>query len=170
MNCLSQRRDGHERHEPPPSGAVATSIQTPTPTLFMSGHVPSFSSFPDFTNEGQIKLKDRKEHKSRKEKHRSRERLESSRRRRSRSRSPNESNRKNRHTSRRDEREKTSHFSEAQDEKLKTKEDRELTSLEDRHEPHAKAYFVDKRGDNMNVTYGGMHPGDIPKFHRTGST
>jgi hypothetical protein len=135
----------------------------------MSGHVPSFSSFPDFTTEGQVKSKDRKEHKSRKEKHRSRERLESSRRRRSRSRSPSESNRKNKHASRRDKREKTSYFSEARDEKLKAKEDRELTSPEDGHEPHAKSYFVDKRGDKMNVTYGGMHPGDIPKFHRTGS-
>jgi len=131
----------------------------------MSGHIPSFSSFPDFVNEGQVKSKDRKEHKSRKEKHQSRKKLESSRRRRSRSRSPNESNRKNRHS--RDEREKTSHFVEARDEELKAKEDRELASLEDRH---AWSYFVDKRGDKMNIIYGGMHSGDIPKFHRTGST
>ncbi|CAG8766328.1 14734_t:CDS:2, partial [Acaulospora colombiana] len=55
------------------------------------------------------------------------------------------------------------------DENLKATEDMELGKAKESDEPaYVKGYYVDKKGDPLNITYGGLHKGDIPKFHRAG--
>lgn len=46
----------------------------------------------------------------------------------------------------------------------------ELGKAKESDEPaYVKGYYVDKKGDPLNITFGGLHKGDIPKFHRAGS-
>lgn len=32
----------------------------------------------------------------------------------------------------------------------------------------ARLFYVDKRGDDFNIRYGGLHKGDIPRYRRLG--
>ncbi|OJA16132.1 hypothetical protein AZE42_00089 [Rhizopogon vesiculosus] len=53
------------------------------------------------------------------------------------------------------------------DEKLKIEEDRRLaqSGLEQSKWDSRPVFFSDRKGDQLNVTYGGIHAGDIPKYH-----
>lgn len=149
-------------------GGGQARIQTPPYLEFMSGFVPSFSSFPDLDSQEQ---RNKKEHKSRKDKDKGRSREEEHRhRRRSRSRSPSHerSHKRHKHSSQKGDKEiLSSRFED--DDRIKAKQDRERKELED-DSALSREYFVDKRGDSLNIKYGGLHQGDVPKFRRAGST
>lgn len=49
------------------------------------------------------------------------------------------------------------------DERLKAEEDRKRTD-------EKPLYFSDRKGDNLNVRYGGLHAGDVPKYRLYAST
>lgn len=53
------------------------------------------------------------------------------------------------------------------DEKLKVEEDRRLaqSGLQQNTWDSRPVFFSDRKGDQLNVTYGGIHAGDIPKYH-----
>ncbi|KAG1749866.1 NRDE-2, necessary for RNA interference-domain-containing protein [Suillus paluster] len=53
------------------------------------------------------------------------------------------------------------------DEKLKAEEDRRLAQNDhqDSQWDSRPVFFSDRKGDQLNVTYGGIHAGDIPKYH-----
>ncbi|KAH7912572.1 NRDE-2, necessary for RNA interference-domain-containing protein [Hygrophoropsis aurantiaca] len=54
------------------------------------------------------------------------------------------------------------------DEKLKAEEDRvrlEQEGLESRQLDSHPTFYSDRKGDALNVTYGHLHAGDIPKYH-----
>ncbi|KAG0696046.1 NRDE-2, necessary for RNA interference-domain-containing protein [Suillus ampliporus] len=53
------------------------------------------------------------------------------------------------------------------DEKLKAEEDRRLAQndLQESQWNSRPVFFSDRKGDQLNVTYGGIHTGDIPKYH-----
>ncbi|KAG8820110.1 hypothetical protein FRC17_010244, partial [Serendipita sp. 399] len=61
------------------------------------------------------------------------------------------------------------------DERVKAKEDRRRAQVEEKNTDSESAYgstsklwYIDKKGDSLNIVYGGLHPGDGPKFHRSG--
>jgi hypothetical protein len=138
----------------------------------MSAPIPSFSSFQGGSKRKDSEKKDEKEHRSRKEKHRHRNEGERSHKRGSRSRSSSRErhSKRSRHSSRKDDKlVGPSGWKPHDDEKLKAVEDIELAKAKDNDEPaYVKGYYVDKKGDMLNITYGGLHKGDIPKFHRAG--
>ncbi|PVG04525.1 DUF1740-domain-containing protein [Serendipita vermifera] len=138
----------------------------------MSAPIPSFSSFKGSSKQKNIDSRDEGEHKSRKEKHKHRDERERSHKRRSRSRSSSRErhSKRSKHSSRKDDKlVGPSGWKHYDDEKLKAAEDIELTKAKDSDEPaYVKGYYVDKKGDPLNITYGGLHKGDIPKFHRAG--
>ena len=53
------------------------------------------------------------------------------------------------------------------DEKLKVEEDRRLaqSGVQQSTWDSRPLFFSDRKGDQLNVTYGGIHAGDIPKYH-----
>ncbi|KAJ8591485.1 hypothetical protein M405DRAFT_734897 [Rhizopogon salebrosus TDB-379] len=53
------------------------------------------------------------------------------------------------------------------DEKLKIEEDRRLTQsgLQPSKWDSRPLFFSDRKGDQLNITYGGIHAGNIPKYH-----
>jgi hypothetical protein len=53
------------------------------------------------------------------------------------------------------------------DEKLKAEEDRRLaqSDIQQTSWDSRPVFFSDRKGDQLNVTYGGIHAGDIPKYH-----
>jgi hypothetical protein len=53
------------------------------------------------------------------------------------------------------------------DEKLKVEEDRRLTQsgLQPSKWDSRPLFFSDRKGDQLNITYGGIHAGNIPKYH-----
>lgn len=140
----------------------------------MSRAFSSFSTFPDLDapeQEGSKERKERKEPKTRKEKHKSHK--ESGHRRRHRSRSRSRSRERShgtKHRSRRDGRDRTSPQLDERDERIKSREDRDLGLVGNGNDPaYSKEYFIDKRGDALNITYGGIYKSDVPKFYRAGS-
>ncbi|KAG8806498.1 hypothetical protein FRC19_007231, partial [Serendipita sp. 401] len=64
------------------------------------------------------------------------------------------------------------------DERAKAKEDHLRASMQEQHDKtfdskddsgtSSKLWFIDKKGDTLNITYGGLHQGDVPKFYRSG--
>jgi hypothetical protein len=34
-----------------------------------------------------------------------------------------------------------------------------------RHSDYARLFYSDRRGDSLNVQYGGLHTGDVPRYH-----
>lgn len=55
------------------------------------------------------------------------------------------------------------------DERVKAVQDRQikLTSSADSNPP---LYYSDRRGDRLNVSYGMLHPGDVPKYRLISGT
>ncbi|KAG1757705.1 NRDE-2, necessary for RNA interference-domain-containing protein [Suillus lakei] len=53
------------------------------------------------------------------------------------------------------------------DEKIKAEEDRRLaqSDTQDSQWDSRPVFFSDRKGDQLNVTYGGIHAGNIPKYH-----
>jgi hypothetical protein len=133
----------------------------------MSQAVPTFSSFPDLESQEPNKTKSKKEHRSRKEKHREQDDRPSRKHSRSRSRSQEGPSKRRKHRSKKEEKDPRASIFE--DEKLHSKGRRERSTSNERDDtPYSRDYFVDKRGDVRNITYGGLHQGDVPKFHRAG--
>jgi hypothetical protein len=50
------------------------------------------------------------------------------------------------------------------DEKLKAAEDTKRRDGDDFH----NIFYSDRKGDHLNVRYGGLHAGDVPKYHLVG--
>ncbi|KIM33854.1 hypothetical protein M408DRAFT_325432 [Serendipita vermifera MAFF 305830] len=133
----------------------------------MSRAVPTFSSFPDLDLSEDSRIKDKKDRKSRKEKHKEREEKSSRRRHsRSRSRSQERSSKRRKHESRAEE--KGLRVELLDDEALHSKRRERSVSRERGESTYSKAYYVDKRGDMGNLTYGTLDRRDVPKFHRAG--
>ncbi|KAG2350232.1 hypothetical protein BDR05DRAFT_1007388 [Suillus weaverae] len=53
------------------------------------------------------------------------------------------------------------------DEKIKAEEDRRLakSDIQESQWDSRPVFFSDRKGDQLNVTYGGIHAGNIPKYH-----
>lgn len=53
------------------------------------------------------------------------------------------------------------------DEKIKAEEDRRLaqSDVQESQWDSRPVFFSDRKGDQLNVTYGGIHAGNIPKYH-----
>lgn len=53
------------------------------------------------------------------------------------------------------------------DEKIKAEEDRRLvqSEIQESQWDSRPVFFSDRKGDQLNVTYGGIHAGNIPKYH-----
>jgi len=134
----------------------------------MSQAVPTFSSFPDLEPQEPNKTKDKREHRPRKERHREQDDRPPRRKHsRSRSRSQEGSSKRRKHWSKKEEKGPRAGIFE--DEKLHSKERRERSTSNERDDTsYSRDYFVDERGDVRNITYGGLHQGDVPKFHRAG--
>lgn len=119
------------------------SVQTFNPSSTCSMNVPSFTSFPSFDTEPGP----------------SKPRLKSP------SRSKSETDRHHKHKkdkdkkdkSKRDKKVHSADHSIHDDERLKAEEDRKRTD-------EKPVYFSDRKGDNLNVRYGGLHAGDVPKY------
>jgi hypothetical protein len=48
-------------------------------------------------------------------------------------------------------------------------DDERLKAMEDRQRKDAlPAFYSDRKGDRLNITYGGIHAGDIPKYRLVG--
>lgn len=125
----------------------------------MTTFVPSFSSFPDVEDKQQESSKERK---GRKDKDKARRDSHRKRSRSPRSRSPTREAKRSKHEKRR--------FEYDDDERVKAKEDRQLEDSDPDSRGKTRDYYVDKRGDVLNISMGGLHKGDIPKFRRSGST
>ncbi|KAF8647946.1 hypothetical protein AX16_006478 [Volvariella volvacea WC 439] len=88
--------------------------------------------------------------------------------RRKRSRSPNHDKKKHRRSNKGKERDRDrEHKSKS---KSKSKQDHENSykadgSLQPVQDEASKYFYSDRRGDPMNVQYGGLHAGDVPKYH-----
>ncbi|KAI0639721.1 DUF1740-domain-containing protein [Trametes polyzona] len=56
------------------------------------------------------------------------------------------------------------------DERRKVEEDRRYKPIESEvtHIRETLVYFTDRKGDPLNVRYGGLHAGDVPKYHPVG--
>lgn len=129
-----------------------------------SSFPPSFGSFPDLDRKAEVasssghqeKEGERREEHSKKVKHRDRDRRSDKRDRNS---------RKNKGGSRHKEKKLARGLN---DEQLKSEEDRHarLGATYDGGAPGL--FIIDKVGDPMNVVYGGLHAGDIPKYRRMG--
>jgi hypothetical protein len=52
------------------------------------------------------------------------------------------------------------------DERLKNKEDNDLR--DSRRAGSPPLFYSDRKGDPLNVRYGGLHAGDVPKHHLVG--
>ena len=133
----------------------------------MSQAAPTFSSFPDLDFTEESKSKEKRDHKSRKERHKERDEKVSRRRHsRSRSRSRERSSKRRKHDSKTEH--KSSRLGILDDEKLHSKHREKSASPEGGE--GSRDYYVDKRGDMGNITYGSLNQRDVPKFHRAGST
>jgi hypothetical protein len=134
----------------------------------MSQAVPTFSSFPDLEPQEPNKTKSKREHRSHRERHREQDDRPSRRKHsRSRSRSQEGSSKRRKHRPKKEEKDPQANIFE--DEKLHSKGRRERSTSNERGDTsYSRDYFVDKRGDVRNITYGGLHQGDVPKFHRAG--
>jgi len=135
----------------------------------MSQAVPSFSSFPDLDNsEEKNRAGEKGERKSRKDRHRKEDEKPSRRRHSgSRSRSREGSSKKRKRGFKKDD--ISSRQGLLQDERIHSSKRRERSPSHERAETLlSRGYFVDKKGDERNITYGSLHQGDVPKFYRAG--
>lgn len=53
------------------------------------------------------------------------------------------------------------------DEKIKAEEDRRLaqSDIQESQWDSPPVFISDRKGDQLNVTYGGIHAGNVPKYH-----
>ncbi|PCH33837.1 hypothetical protein WOLCODRAFT_61797 [Wolfiporia cocos MD-104 SS10] len=143
-----------------------------------SSFPPTFSSFPDL-DPGPSKSKD-ETHQSKK-RSKKEERGEDERKQRKRRREKGERGRSSEHgrgkehsshSRRRDEdRERDRHYGGVDDERAKAEEDGRMRN---EYEPLSRGpdalplYITDRKGDPLNVRYGGLHAGSVPRYHLVG--
>lgn len=105
-------------------------------------NVPSFASFPSFDPEsGPSKPRSTSPSRSKSETDRHHRRKK-------------DKNKKDK--SKRDKKDRSADHSILDDERLKAEEDRKRAEK--------SVYFSDRKGDSLNVRYGGLHAGDVPKY------
>ena len=136
-----------------------------------SSFPPSFGSFPDLEPEEEkpsssskpSRKEEAREYRSDRSQHRHRSRGHESRSYKDRKDSEDRRKKeKHRH------KEKTRHDDYEDDERTKREEDREA-KLGTMYKSGVPGLFiVDKAGDPMNIVYGGLHAGDIPRYRRFG--
>lgn len=123
-----------------------------------SSFPPSFSSFPDLD---PTPSKEREAGSSRKETHREgkerREETSSKHRRRDKEDKKERKREKERHKSRHGNDQPST-----RDEGTRDRRDTEPSASEHRF------FYSDRKGDRMNIQYGGLHAGDVPKYHVLG--
>jgi nuclear exosome regulator NRDE2 len=129
-----------------------------------SSFPPSFASFPDLekaedkaSSSGHRKSDDPIQQHSKKSKHRDRDKRKDKR---------DRDGRKIRDGSRRKDGKSTRH--QRDDEQVKREEDRHVRIGATFDGGTPGLFVVDKTGDPMNVVYGGLHGGDIPRYKRMG--
>ncbi|KAG2023085.1 hypothetical protein CC2G_000786 [Coprinopsis cinerea AmutBmut pab1-1] len=142
----------------------------------MSIHVPSFASFPDFDRENS-REPEPSSSKPIRDSESKKERRRDERRRRSHSRSPSRREKggdrdKDRHWKR----EKEKHKSRDRDEEKRRRREEKKSRHEERaanevigspapiEDTSYRLFFSDRKPDKLNVVYGGLHQGDVPKY------
>lgn len=121
--------------------------------------VPSFTSFPQFEAEPSRPQSpsDESQRKSDKRKH---EKSGSSSKRRDHERRRDSSKERRREKDRHKKRDKDKH----RDKDGKRREDERRSRADDIVDESYRLFFSDRRPDHLNVQYGGLHAGDIPKY------
>jgi hypothetical protein len=162
-------------------GQAAENKQNASSTSSMASSFPSFASFPEPEEDAPKRSKEKKgrrkrerEGGQRRERRKERKRSQSPSRSRSRSRSRERSSKHDRDGERRDkkrhrEKDGERRWRPEDDEHDKARQDRVLAEgREPGSTPGAQPWFSDFKGDPLNITYGKLYKGAVPKFWRAG--
>jgi hypothetical protein len=144
----------------------------------MTSSFPSFASFPEPEEDAPKRSQDKKQRRRREEKGRDKGR-ENKKRSRSRSSSRERSSKRDKGRERHDTKRRRGRVDNERgrwrpevddDERDKEHQDRRCLLAEGREPPESNPgthlWFSDFKGDSLNITYGKLYKGDVPKFRR----